>query len=139
MVPPYKTGKYSVVLEGLEPAKTYFVNISFELEGTEGTPRSISFMTKKAPSVRWSYIYFGNARRNSNGTFLYDSRIPLKVYNATKAKEITWTFNDEEITAEGDNYFSLPGSGTLTARIIWDDGSEEILRKEITISTMTIE
>lgn len=138
MVPPYETGKYSVVLKGLEPAKTYFVNISFELEGTEGTPRGISFMTKKAPSVIWPYIYFGNARRNSNGTFLFDSRIPLKVYNAARAKEISWSFNDKEITAEGDNYFSLPGSGVLVARIIWEDGSEEKLMKEITISTMTI-
>lgn len=139
VVQPYENGKYSVVLEGLEPARTYTVNISFSVNGIEGNARSISFMTKKRPSVRWPYIFFGNTRRNSNGTFLYDSKIPLKVYNASHARQITWTFNDKEISAEGNNYFSLPGSGILKVHIIWEDGSEEILMKEINIAPMTVE
>jgi len=139
LVGPYQNGKYSVLLEGLEPAKTYFVDVAFHIDGSEGSARGITFMTKKQPVVDWPYIFFGRTRRNSNGTFLYDSRIPLKVYNSGDAREIRWTFNDQEITAEGDHYFSLPGDGVLKAHIVWEDGTEDILTKEINISPMMIE
>ena len=133
-VMPYESGRYSIALDSLMSAKTYTVSISFSINGIEGASKSVSFMTKKAPAVEWPYIFFGSAVRNNNGTFRSDSRIPLKVYNASEAKEIRWTYNDASIQAEGDHYFTLPGSGTLKAHIFWEDGTEEILMKEIRIS-----
>lgn len=133
-VMPFESGRYAVELSGLEPAKTYTVSASFSINGVSGTSRSISFMTKKTPAVDWPYIFFGSAKRNDDGTFLPDTRIPLKVYNISGAKEIRWTFDDEPIQTEGDCYYTLPGSGILKAHIYWEDGREEILMKEITIS-----
>lgn len=139
VVLPYESGKYSVAIDGLESAKTYFVDISFRIEDIEGTSRGITFMTKKQPAVTWPYMFFGMAKRYSDGTFFQDSRIPLKVYNAADAREIRWTFNENEIRTEGDNYFTLPGSGILKAHLVWEDGREEILMKEINILPTTTE
>ena len=133
-VMPYESGKYALILEGLEPSRTYTVTISFILEDIEGRKKSISFMTKKKPKVDWPYIHFGTAARNTDGTFPEGARIPLKVLNASDAVQVIWTFNGREISHEGDFYHTLTHSGTLRAQIIRKDGSEDIVIKEITIA-----
>ena len=72
-------------------------------------------------------------QKNSDGTLPEGSRLPLRVYNAGEAAEITWKFNGKVITAGGDGYFTVKESGELKACIIWDDGSEEAIVKEIII------
>ena len=133
-VMPYESGKYALILEDLEPSRTYTVTISFILEDIEGRKKSISFMTKKKPKVDWPYIHFGTAARNTDGTFPEGTRIPLKVINASDAVQVIWTFNGREISHEGDFYHTLTHSGTLRAQIIRKDGSEDIVIKEITIA-----
>lgn len=134
---PYEDGRYSVMIEGLENVRTYSVNISFTLNGVQGEAGSISFMTKKKPAVSWPYLSFGSARRNDNGTFLHDARIPLKVSNNSKVKEISWYFNGKQIEHEGDHHYTLRESGTLEAHLYMEDGSTLVLCKTITISAMT--
>ena len=134
---PYKPGHYSILIEDLQPAKTYTVTMSFTIKGVEGKSREVSFMTKKTPTFTWPYMHFGKAQRNTNGTFLHDSRIPLKIVNAKDASEIKWTFNDKEIKTEGDHYYTLEGSGTLKAHIIWEDGTEEVVVKDITLAPLS--
>lgn len=136
-VMPYIPGHYAISLEGLKPSESYTVTMSFSLNGVEGKQRSVSFMTKSEPSVKWPYMHFGNARRNNSGSFLYDSRIPLKVVNAMNAADIRWTFNDEVIQTEGDYYYTLTEDGILKAYITWEDGSEDVVIKEITLSPLT--
>ncbi len=134
LVAPYDTGKYSVTLENLEPDnKTYTVKIYFELDGLTGRVNTTSFMTKKRPTVEWPYIYMNGVARNSDGTIPAGSKLPLRVYNAADAAEITWKFNGVPVSVGGDGYFTVNGSGKLKAHIIWEDGSEESIMKEITI------
>lgn len=134
MVSPYAPGKYALILEGLEPTgKTYSVKVSFTKDGMEGESKTIAFMTKRAPSVKWPYIYFGSAERNSDGTFAEGSRIPLRIYNTAGAAGITWYFEGEKVSHDGDGYFTLPSSGTLKATVEWEDGSADIITKEIII------
>ncbi len=134
MVAPYAPGKYALILEGLESTgKTYSVTVSFVKDEIEGESKTISFMTKRAPSVKWPYIWFGSAERNSDGSFVSGARIPLRVYNAAHAAEIRWFFNGSMISHDGDGYHTLTGSGTLKAVISWEDGSSDILMKEIII------
>lgn len=130
---PYEPGKYAAYLKGLLPTRTYTVSVAFETGGVQGKVKSTSFMTKKAPVVGWPYMHFGNARRNIDGTFPQGARIPLKVINAGDAAQIIWTFDDREIHADGDFYYELESSGTLKAHIIWNNGSEDLVVKEITI------
>ncbi len=133
-VAPYAPGKYALILEGLEPTgKTYTVKVSFIKDDIEGESRSISFMTKRAPSVKWPYIHFGSAERNGDSSFTEGSRIPLRVYNATDAADITWYFKEEIISHDGDGYFTLPSEGTLKAIVEWEDGSTDTITKEIII------
>lgn len=135
-IAPYKPGKYCVILEGLEPGgKTYDVEVHFAAEGMEGESGKISFMTKRMPPVEWPYIYLTGSPKNSNGTFSKGTRIPLRVYNAGDAAEIIWYFNGRQVTHEGDGYYTLEKNGTLKAEVLWEDGSKEVIVKEITIGS----
>ncbi len=133
-VKPYAQGRYSITLEGLQPDnKTYTVAIHFELDGMAGNESTASFMTKKSPVVGWPFIYMGGMVTNSDGTLPSGSGLPLRLYNAGEAAEITWEFDGRKITVGGDGYFKVEKSGTLKAKIIWKDGSEETIMKEIII------
>ncbi len=133
-VKPYLPGKYSITLEGLEPNnRTYSVKICFTHDGLTGEERTLSFMTKKRPVVIWPFIYMNGVAKNEDGTLPAGCKLPLRVYNSNNADEITWEFNGSVIEAGGDGYFTVDRSGTLKARIIHEDGSEEILMKEIRI------
>ena len=136
---PYQTGKYAVYIKDMLPSKTYTVSVTFSLDGIKGKTKSTSFMTKKAPAVDWPYIHFGNARRNIDGTFPPGARIPLKVMNAQDAAQIRWTFNEVEIAVDGDFYYGLESDGVLKAHIIWEDGSEDTVIKEITLMPSELE
>lgn len=134
VIQAYQPGKYAIVLEGLESTgKTYSVNVKFSIFGIEGESRSTSFMTGRAPGVEWPYIYLGSVRRNSDGSFPPETRLPLRAYNATDAAQITWYFDGKAITHDGSGYYTVNSSGTLKAVIQWEDGSTDTIVKEITI------
>lgn len=131
-VAPYESGRYSVTLEGLESGnKTYTVSISFEIGGVVGESASVSFMTRRKPSVSWPFIHIGNAERNSDGTFPVGSRLPLRVYNATDAAEVNWFFNGIRIMTEGDGYYTIKEGGELKAKVTWKDGGTDTIVKQI--------
>ena len=133
-VKPYETGKYAVILKGLQPdSKTYTASIHFEINGVVGDAIQTTFMTKKSPVVKWPYIYIGNSRLNADGTIPVLTRIPLKLYNATNAAEIRWKFNGKKVAPEGNGYYQIKEDGTLKAYITWPDGTEEVVMKEITV------
>ncbi len=133
-VRPYLPGKYSITLEGLQPDnKTYTVKVHFELDGLVGETGELSFMTKKTPAVKWPFIYMNGVVRNSDNTLPAGARLPLRVYNASDAAEIRWEFDGSTVTVGSDGYFTVEKSGILKAHITREDGSTEIIMKEITI------
>lgn len=134
---PYENGKYAVLIEDLDPVKTYTVSIYFELNGIKGKSSSVSFMTKKQPAVTWPFISFGSAQRNSDGTFAEGTRIPLKINNSRDIINIVWSFNDE-VVPSGDHYMTITEGGNLEAHIYMKDGCEEILTKEIRTSPTSV-
>lgn len=135
VIQAYEPGKYAALLEGLQPDnKTYNVVICFEIDGVKGGSKNITLMTRKSPSVSWPYIHMTGVKKKADGTIPYGSPIPLRVCNASDAAEINWTFNGRKIVVEGDQYYRLIESGTLKAHIIWEDGSEDNIIKEIRLS-----
>lgn len=133
-VKAYESGRYAVILNGLEPGnKTYTVKIAFEDEGVSGEPSSISFMTKRKPSVDWPYIYTSSSYLNSDGTYPPGAQLPLMAGNAGDVAEIRWSFNGKAIERQGNGYYTVTESGTLMAEFIRNDGSEERIIKEIII------
>lgn len=143
---PFEEGRYAVLLEGLEPVRTYTVTVHFVLNDIKGSVNSVSFMTKKKPSVDWPYITFGSAGTKGefsagpdvsapavDGMIEKGTRVPLKINNSKGAKDILWFFNRQPITHEGDHYYTLIENGTLKAHIYMEDGQEYIVVKEISI------
>jgi hypothetical protein len=131
-VQSYEPGKFAAVIKGLESGnKTYTVTMAFEIEGIVGKSESTSFMTKKAPVVRWPYIYMNNVARDPEGRIHKGAEIPLILSNASEASSITWTFNDKPVGNVGKGYLTVKESGTLKAHVIFEDGSETVIIKEI--------
>ena len=81
------------------------------------------------------YIYFGSVDRNENGTFKNGSSLPLKVFNAHQAQEIVWKFNGATIYPDKNMYYNVSKSGKLEAYICWEDGSEDVIIKDIRVKS----
>lgn len=132
-VASHEPGKYAVVLDGLTPRTSYTVTISFVLNDVAGKEGTVSFMTN-SDNGGYPYIYLKNVKRNPDGTFPMGSRLPLRIYNAIGAKDILWTFNGGWICPDKSGYYKVRGNGELKAVISWEDGSKDVLVKEIKIS-----
>lgn len=59
------------------------------------------------------------------------TRFPLQVYNSHIAKEVRWTFNGVEIKVDDNGYFTATHNGILRAELIYEDGSSDIICKEV--------
>ena len=134
-VKPYEEGRYSVLIEGLDPVRTYTASVHYVQNEIKGSAVTVSFMTKKQPAVSWPYISFGSLKTKQAAEvgLVVGSRIPLKVNNTKGVKDILWFFNGQPVTHEGDHYYTLTESGTLEVHLYMDDGQEYILIKEINI------
>lgn len=130
---PYEPGKYALVLEGLEPRTSYTVNIAFVLGAVAGKEGTVSFMTS-SDNGGYPYIYMKNVKRNPDGTFPAGSRLPLRIYNAVGAKDVLWTFNGGWISVDASGYYKVKKDGELKAVVIWEDGSKDVIVKQIKVS-----
>ena len=99
----------------------------------ESEVKTVSFMTKRHPPVSWPFIYLNGVSRNSDDSFAAGTRIPLRLYNAADAEAVQWYMDDRPINHEGDWYYTINESGTLKAVVIWDDGSMDVITKEIVV------
>lgn len=79
------------------------------------------------------FIFFSGGVRNKDGSFNPGARFPLYVYNATQAKEIKWYFNNGPARTDSEGLFTLSGNGTLRAEVTWEDGTADVIVKELTI------
>lgn len=134
-VESYESGKWAVELSDLEPTTSYSLQITFVKGGNSGDSAKVSFMTKKREEGAMPYIYFGSVDRNENGTFKNGSSLPLKVFNAHQAQEIVWKFNGATIYPDKNMYYNVSKSGKLEAYICWEDGSEDVIIKDIRVKS----
>ncbi len=68
------------------------------------------------------FIYMPSNHKNT---------FPLQVFNSQKAEKIIWTFDGRVITPDENGYFTATRNGTLRAELIFEDGSSDIICKEI--------
>lgn len=127
---PYEEGKYAFVMEGLKPRTSYTVNMAFAINGVSGKQSSISFMTN-SDTDGYPYINLKNAKRNPDGSFYKGARLPLRVNNAVGAVKTVWTFNGRQVKVDGSGYYHVTGDGELKAEVMWEDGSTDVIVKEI--------
>lgn len=133
IVPSYKEGSWVVELDRLKPMTSYTVQITFVQDGVSGETVETTFMTKKQEDGVMPYIYFGGASRNDDGSFQRGTIIPLRVYNSSDAVSVKWSFDGSTVKRDDDLHYRLIKSGVLKAYITWEDGSEEVIIKNIKV------
>ena len=132
-VKAYETGRWACVIEGLDSSVSYTVYVNFTEDDYVGEKIGLSFMTKRKQNSGYPYMYLANVDRADNGGFPIGARLPLRLFNVQDAKEVRWTFNGEPVSVGHGCYYVVERKGTLRAHILWEDGSEEIVMKEINI------
>ncbi len=130
---PYEPGKYALVLDSLDPVTSYTVSVSFSIAGVSGSEGAISFLTNTF-NGGYPYIYLKNVLRNPDGTFPPGSRLPLRVYNAVGAAQVRWFLDQVAIKPDANGYYTLTKGGLLKAVVSWEDGSQDVITKEIVIA-----
>ena len=129
-VKPYFENLYSYTFEGLEPNTTYIVSV-YKLDSTNAA--SAEFTTKKYYSDGYPFIYLNSAERNSDGSFKKGGLMPLRVFNARGAARVSWYYSDSTLGTDGSGYYTVRGSGTLKAVVDYEDGTTDIITKQITV------
>ena len=59
--------------------------------------------------------------------------MPLRVFNARGAARVSWTFSDSTLSTDGSGYYTVRGSGTLKAVVDYEDGTTDIITKQIIV------
>lgn len=118
-------------LTGLKPQTRYGYTVRVHYENGDSYSVHSDFVTKFYRDDSYPYIYLKGSGRKADGRFEAGAKIPLHVFNAPDAIETRWYFNGRNITAEADGYFTITQEGTLKAEMILQDGTTEILVKEI--------
>lgn len=130
-VEPYEPGMYAYTVEGLQSGTEYSFKISVGGSGVESVTSTATVTTKSLGGQ--PFIYLSDASRNSSGKFTVCTKIPLRVYNLRNVRSVQWYWNGATLTAGKDGYFELLEDGMLKAVVTYNDGSEEIFIKQITI------
>lgn len=122
----YEENKYAVKIEGLTSGNvSHEVQIRFESKGITGNVYRLPFMTKRKPQVIWPYIYIPESEvKQGEG-------IALHVVNATG--EVRWEYNGKSLDQCKDFHLYPTSGGTLKAIVTAEDGSSDIIVKEITV------
>ncbi len=124
---------WSCLIDELSPSTSYRLTVKIIRSGKPFFSGRISAGTLSTRAGLFPFIYLKGAERNSEGGFKPGSKIPLQAFNTASAAEIRWYFNDTPIEAGTDGLYTLLISGLLKAEIFWEDGSKDILIKEISV------
>ena len=126
-------GTDSYTIEGLEAQTAYRVTVRLMISEHQKYSASASFLTKVYRSGTYPYIYLSGASRNTDGSFISGTRIPLRVFNATGVAEVRWYLDGAGIETEPDGLYTIEREGRLEAEILYEDGTSERIIKEIRI------
>ena len=129
IVPPYESGKYSFTFEGLLPRTQYTFILSYDVDADVDTSLSSSFTTKAYNG--FPFIYLNDTYRTITGYFTAASKMPLRVYNVPGVSSVSWTLDGQPISCGPDGYYHFLKGGLLKAVVHYEDGSREIITKQV--------
>lgn len=126
------SGSRSCTIEGLTPQTAYTVSISLKLDDVSYTVNtSLETRFRSNSTSPFIYLESGDGKRNSDGSFRYGAKIPLRLFNVSKAYSVEWFFNGRPVTTGADGFLTLTESGTLRAEISFEDSEHMCIIKEI--------
>jgi len=131
-VAPYENGRYALVLDALEPMTAYRTTISFKEMGLSSKEAQVNFTTKRMYDG-YPFIFLNNVSRNEDGSFEQGTMVPLRLYNAKGAASVEWYMGNNKISVGGDGYYHISSSGRLKAVVTLEDGTKEVLMKEVKV------
>ena len=123
-------GKYACLIKGLNSGNViYKITAKIYSGNVYSNPTTVSILTKKTPSITWPYLFVQNTDKVTPST-----GIVAHVVNSIGAVQTDWSLNGKPLNI-GPDYMIYPGeSGKLVCEITWDDGSTDMIVKEITIT-----
>ena len=124
---------WSCSIDGLQPSTSYRITVRIMRGGKPFFSARISAGTLSQRAGMFPFIYLKGADRDEDGCFKKGCRIPLQVFNAAGASEIRWFLGSVPISAGDDGLYTITAPGTLRAEILWEDGSSDIIIKEIAV------
>lgn len=130
---PYKSSCYALSLDGLSPSTSYTVTIYFTMDGIEGESAQLNFMTSSFHDGLYPHIYLKGIAKNTDGSFPRGSAFPLRISDAKDVEGVMWYFDDKPAKKDGDLWFRPASSGELKAEIYYNNGTKDIVVKEIII------
>ena len=79
------------------------------------------------------FIYMRGAKKNEGGLFIRGSSFTLHVFNSYKAVKVTWSFDGQSISPDEKGKFTVERDGILRAELLYEDGSIDVICKEISV------
>jgi len=124
---------YSCTIDGLKPNTSYEFTIKVYTSSGAFYMIKTSEKTRPCRSNIYPFILLRPQGRNADGSYAKGSKIPLQVFNAPNATKFEWFFDGNPISTGADGYYALVKSGTLKVYIYHEDGSIEVIIKEISV------
>lgn len=121
-----------LTIEKLVPQTKYEFTVECRTMAGEIFVISSSFTTKSLIPGIPPYIILNEASRNEDGSIMKGSRIPLRVNNISEYDSIDWYFDGRTVSTDADGRYTISSSGTLKAIVRYNDGTSDIIIKEIT-------
>ena len=123
-------GSYSYLIAGLESGNIlYDIRIRFKNAGALGDVYESHLLTKKKPAVDWPYLSLSDGAEVN-----LHKGLVAHVVNAKKASEIKWFLDGEELVMHTDYRIYPQKSGSLSCLITWENGSSDMIVKEIILT-----
>ena len=133
LILPGADNNHCCIIGGLTPKTAYTYIIKAHYAGGRCYSINGGFTTSAYRSGTFPFIFLPPNGRNKDGSFHVGTGIPLVIFNAPDAVATSWTFDGAPISPGNDGLFTLTHSGVLRAEAIREDGSKEILVKEVTV------
>lgn len=123
----------SYTIEGLNAQTPYKVTVRLRLSEHQKFSADTSFITKVYRKGTYPYIYLSGTSRYSDGSFMAGTKIPLRIFNASGVARVDWFFDGTRIQTGSDGFYTVNRSGMLKAEIFYEDGTSELIEKQIRI------
>ncbi len=125
------SGAVSCTVEGLSPQTLYRITVRANSADGGAFSANTTVATKIRRDDSYPYIYLSGSERTPDGRFVPGARIPLRVFNLPRVLDVRWYFDNERISGDADGFYTITRAGQLKAEVLHDDGSREVIVKEI--------